>query len=85
MAESSSCEMSGLSWGYLERTLGLLGSVLGVSSAMLGQSWENLEATWLNLESHSVCEMKNVHFTQVLSMFLEVLLVNTFGMWVVLF
>ena len=49
MAESSSCEMSGLSWGHLARTLGLLGSILGASCAMLGQSWENLEATWFNL------------------------------------
>ena len=48
MAESSSFEMSGLSWGYLGRTFGLLGSILGASCAMLGQSWENLEATWFN-------------------------------------
>ena len=53
MAESSSCEMSGLSWGYPGRTLGLLGSILGASCAMLGQSWANLEATWFNFVWHS--------------------------------
>ena len=48
VAEVSSCAVSGLSWGYLERTWGLLGSGLGASCAMLVQSWENLEATWFN-------------------------------------
>ena len=85
MAESSSCEMSGLSWGYLGRTLGLLGSILGASCAMVGQSWEKLEATWFNLGWHRVCEMKNVHFALVLFMFFDILLVNTSDMWVELF
>ena len=48
VAEASSCAMSGLSWGYLEGTWGLLGSALGASCATFGQSLENLKATWLN-------------------------------------
>ena len=66
----------GLSW----EDLGAIGVHLGASCAMLGQSWGNLEATWFNLGGHSLCEMRNVNFILVLSVFFEVLLANTCDM-----
>ena len=43
IAENTSYEMSGLFWGYLGKTLGLLGSILD----HLGASRENLVTTWV--------------------------------------